>query len=511
MKQHKELKLILITFIVSVLIAYAIETVSANTSVVDLYKLTDTSTSIFPQESEGKSDKPIEVTKLYRDEKLVGIISDGSKLNEMFDKVYEEEYKAEFPDSKLGFIDDLILVKELSFNHYEDRDDEIFQYLYDEKLFAIEVNQVTFSNGAIIYVKNIDDFNKARDTFIRNFTDDKTFDAMKNNRKIESIKDYGTHDVNVEVEETVQISKGLTSKENILMNESDVLTFLSYGYNPKVEIYEVQPYDTIAGIAWHKGMDANQIKYINSDIIKDVNQVLEVGSKLRVSKFNSPFTVKITRERMTSEVVYPESTIYESDPELSEGKEVVDVVEQNGKRDVVYEDVIVNGAPKSSEEIRTQVTKEPIRGKVRYGTKVEPRIGSGNYRWPLDNANISCVYGNSCYYNHNGTDFVLNGGGFGPIYAVDRGVVSETVSGCFEGNYGCGSGWGNHIVIDHGNGYTTLYAHMATGPYFNVGDLVKRGDNIGYMGMTGTTYGPHVHLEFRYHGVRVDPCTVMGC
>ncbi|MDE8203720.1 peptidoglycan DD-metalloendopeptidase family protein [Erysipelothrix rhusiopathiae] len=258
-------------------------------------------------------------------------------------------------------------------------------------------------------------------------------------------------------------------------------------------------------------MDANQIKYINSDIIKDVNQVLEVGSKLRVSKFNSPFTVKITRERMTSEVVYPESTIYESDPELSEGKEVVDVVEQNGKRDVVYEDVIVNGAPKSSEEIRTQVTKEPIRGKVRYGTKVEPRIGSGNYRWPLDNANISCVYGNSCYYNHNGTDFVLNGGGFGPIYAVDRGVVSETVSGCFEGNYGCGSGWGNHIVIDHGNGYTTLYAHMATGPYFNVGDLVKRGDNIGYMGMTGTTYGPHVHLEFRYHGVRVDPCTVMGC
>ncbi|MDE8203721.1 hypothetical protein PT184_06185 [Erysipelothrix rhusiopathiae] len=222
MKQHKELKLILITFIVSVLIAYAIETVSANTSVVDLYKLTDTSTSIFPQESEGKSDKPIEVTKLYRDEKLVGIISDGSKLNKMFDKVYEEEYKAEFPDSKLGFIDDLILVKELSFNHYEDRDDEIFQYLYDEKLFAIEVNQVTFSNGAIIYVKNIDDFNKARDTFIRNFTDDKTFDAMKNNRKIESIKDYGTHDVNVEVEETVQISKGLTSKENILMNESDV-------------------------------------------------------------------------------------------------------------------------------------------------------------------------------------------------------------------------------------------------------------------------------------------------
>lgn len=81
----------------------------------------------------------------------------------------------------------------------------------------------------------------------------------------------------------------------------------------------------------------------------------------------------------------------------------MDVVEQNGARDVIYEDVYENGASISTKEISSKETKKPVRGVIRYGTKVEPKVGSGAWRWPLDNAYVLCGYG--CYPNHSGTDF----------------------------------------------------------------------------------------------------------
>ena len=58
--------------------------------------------------------------------------------------------------------------------------------------------------------------------------------------------------------------------------------------------------------------------------------------------------------------------------------------------------------------------------------------------------------------------------------------------------------YGNHILIDHGNGYFTLYAHLskfASG--LSVGSVVERGQQIGYIGMTGSATGPHLHYEIR--------------
>lgn len=502
MKKHKNLIMISVAFLFAIGLGYLYKSPTSASEIKTAYEAIDSSSAIFPQEVVTVNDKPVVITKLYREQKLVGVLKDSTRLQKMFDEVYENEYKEEFPDSKLGFIDDLIQVDEMSFNVYEDRDNDIFDYLYKENLFAIEANKVTFSNGAIIYVKNSEDFDSARDKFIQNFTSESTFDAIKNNKKIPAITDYGTKDIDVKVKETVKVTRGLATKDKILKNETEILTFLSYGYNPKVETYKIKPFDTLEGIAYHSGMNVNQIQSINADKIKDVNQVLEVGSELRVSKFDSPFTVTVTKQRMTTEPVYPEKTVYQSDPELAEGKEVVDIVEQNGARDVIYEDVYENGASISTKEISSKETKKPVRGVIRYGTKVEPKVGSGAWRWPLDNAYVLCGYG--CYPNHSGTDFSTHGSGYGPIYAIDRGVVTTN-------SYDPG-GWGNYIVIDHGNGYRSLYAHMASPGYFQAGQTVAKGENIGYVGMTGRTSYPHVHLEIIVGGgTRVDACGVIGC
>ncbi|EKD84971.1 MAG: lipoprotein precursor [uncultured bacterium] len=70
------------------------------------------------------------------------------------------------------------------------------------------------------------------------------------------------------------------------------------------------------------------------------------------------------------------------------------------------------------------------------------------------------------------------------------------------------SGYGNRVVIDHGNGYTSLYAHMSN-IYVSVGAIISRGQLIGQMGSTGRSTGTHLHLELRYKGIALNPLAIL--
>lgn len=95
---------------------------------------------------------------------------------------------------------------------------------------------------------------------------------------------------------------------------------------------------------------------------------------------------------------------------------------------------------------------------------------------------------------HAGLDFTANTGT--PIYATADGVVSE--AGFHTGGYG------NHVVINHGYGYETLYGHMYR-IKARKGQVVKRGEIIGYVGNTGKSTGAHCHYEVHKNGQPVDP------
>lgn len=95
---------------------------------------------------------------------------------------------------------------------------------------------------------------------------------------------------------------------------------------------------------------------------------------------------------------------------------------------------------------------------------------------------------------HTGMDFTAAIGT--PIYATGDGYVSTTESS--------GRGYGNHVVINHGYGYQTLYAHMSR-IKARRGQSVKRGEIIGYVGNTGTSTAPHLHYEVRKGGRPINP------
>ena len=127
--------------------------------------------------------------------------------------------------------------------------------------------------------------------------------------------------------------------------------------------------------------------------------------------------------------------------------------------------------------------------------------GTGSFGWPCP----SCTYITSKFgpryhpvtgayqSTHTGLDI---GAAFGAtIVAADGGTVTTA---------GVKGGYGNCVMIDHGNGYYTLYGHMSS-IAVSLGQTVSKGDTVGYVGSTGVSTGPHLHFEIRVNGVCTDP------
>ncbi len=129
--------------------------------------------------------------------------------------------------------------------------------------------------------------------------------------------------------------------------------------------------------------------------------------------------------------------------------------------------------------------------------------GTGNFGAPLS---IGGQYVSSGYYyrtnpitgaseHHGGLDIAAPGIYGASIYACDSGEVATATY-----HYS----WGNYVLIDHGNGYATLYAHMSS-IAVSEGQSVSKGQVIGYVGSTGYATGPHLHIEVWINGSRTDP------
>ena len=143
--------------------------------------------------------------------------------------------------------------------------------------------------------------------------------------------------------------------------------------------------------------------------------------------------------------------------------------------------------------------------------------GSGVFEWPEPNCGPGCMsqrfgcsyvplgyYEAGCpwpHYIHTGIDIA---GPYGSqVVAADTGVAQ-----LYPGSYG----YGNLVVMVHGNGYATYYAHLSGfAPGLSSGQVVARGTTIAFEGSTGFSTGPHLHFEIRINGAWKDPCLWLGC
>lgn len=463
-------------------------------------------TSILAQRAELTS-QPHKTVKLYASGQLIGVVQDSGKIDQLLQEVYQQEYEADFPDTRLDLGEDVVVSQEVSYYRYENIDDQICDYLREHDLFSIETYQIDFADEndvyATIYVKNLQDFYDARDQYLLNFVSQETLDLISKGQSTPELRTYGSREVSVDILETMTVSRGRASSSNILKDKQEILHYLSYGANPDVEMqyYTVEEGDLIEGVGSKNGLSAQQVVSINSDILDNVNQLVQPGTVLNVTYFQSPITVRVVMERVVKEVVYPEEPIYIEDPQLREGRYITDVEARDGSRNAFYEEVWINGENTGGTLVSSIITEQPVREQIRVGTLVIPGIGTGTFRWPVDNPRISCRWG--CYTGHRAIDIQNSYNRYGNLYAADRGTVEEASYHSINGYY---------VIINHNNGYKTYYGHMNRPAYVSVGENVEKGEVIGQIGRTGKATGPHVHFFIMENGVRRNPCDgFLGC
>ena len=310
---------------------------------------------------------------------------------------------------------------------------------------------------------------------------------------------------------TVGFNKDVTLENGIYFNESfqdeaEVENELS-GVQQQEKIYTVQAGDTLWSIAQKNDLTFRELCDLNTNFkgaALTESSNIQAGDELIVTKQEAMLEVRITKiETWQEEIPYTTETTKSN--EYNVGTKKTTQAGENGIRSVTAQRVYdTNGTQLSQQILSTEVIKEPVTEKIVVGTKKQAKTsyitGSGQFIWPVPGyRNCSRWYGGS----HKGVDICAAAGT--PIYASAGGTVTKAG----YNRAGAGNGYGNSIIISHGNGYTTLYAHCLS-LVVHAGQSVKQGQLIGYVGSTGRSSGNHCHFEIRRNGSYIAPQNVFN-
>lgn len=259
--------------------------------------------------------------------------------------------------------------------------------------------------------------------------------------------------------EVFPIEHGDVLVANMASSDGATIEYVS----SQISTYIVHSGDTLSGIADMFNVSVNTIIWAN-DITR--GQALKVGQKLVILPVSGlKYTVK--KGDTISGIV----SRYKAD--LSEVLEYNDLSSSSAL--IVGQSIVIPDAELSNVSSGSRVSSLPGGSSV--------AVSAGYYARP-----ISGGYRSQGVHGHNGIDLAAPVGT--PIRASAGGTVITSKSSGWNGGYG------NFVIISHPNGTQTLYSHMSK-VYVSVGDQVARGDNIGTIGMTGITTGPHIHFEVR--------------
>lgn len=241
-------------------------------------------------------------------------------------------------------------------------------------------------------------------------------------------------------------------------------------------VYKVEPGDTLYGIAQKFGISGETVIWANQK--EDTPDTLSIGQELLILPVSGVYhTVQ------KGDTVESVAAKYKVEPSA-----ITQFALNNLKPPytlVAGEKIIVPGGQKPYIPRRVVAYEGPVpQGASR---------GSGIFGWPA-----SGMISQKFWSGHQAID--IAGGKGSPIYAADSGYV---VMAGFSG-----SGYGNMIVLDHGNGFQTLYAHLDV-IGVRLGQSVSKGQKIGAMGTSGRTTGPHLHFEIIKGGVRRNPIGIL--
>jgi len=259
------------------------------------------------------------------------------------------------------------------------------------------------------------------------------------------------------------------------------------------QIYNVQPGDSLWTIARANDMYVSDITQTNN---LQEDAILDLGQQIILNKPQPVITV-IAQVEGTENVPIPYQTNTTNDNSITGIK--VKTEGQNGEKYVAYTATKRNGNLESKAVSEEKVLKAAVDRVVVKGSKATYQVASrggtssGRLDWPVYGS-ISQSYSG----RHSGIDIAGSTGS--AIGAAAGGTVT------FAGWQG---GYGNFVIINHGNGLVTRYAHLSK-IYVGSGDWVNQGQSIGTRGSTGRSTGPHLHFEVLQNGSFRNPINYLN-
>ena len=434
--------------------------------------------------------------KVYLDGSELGFIDSKNDLYELIDQE-QKEIKSEYGVDKVYPPKGFNINKYISYDEDFNKSKNVYNTIKNGENFTIKGYKITIKKEDQELVINVLDkkiFEESIKNIIKSFINYDEYLNYLNDTQPE-IVDVGEIIDSLYFEETITIKETLISVNDKIYTEVEDLThYLLFGDNVKAQKYTVAVGDTIASIAEANKLNSQEFLIANADLnLRDETSLLAVGEQVSIALINPVLSLTYDLTLVEDNTVYYSK---ETKYDYSKNTSYKEVTQKgvNGITRNTQKVHMVNGDIEKAVIINSVVIREPIteittRGrKYNYITSTEQGNYidlSGDWKWPTNSPYIiTSPYGYRGGSIHEGID--ITGTGYGsPIYAARAGYVTES--------YWQRTG-GNVIILDHQNGYFTMYAHLSA-RLVEQGQYVSAGMRIGSMGCSGTMCtGTHLHF-----------------
>ncbi len=449
---------------------------------------------------------PTSIYQVYLDGNKIGLINSKDDLYSLINKEQVEiknEYKVDQVYPPKGFQ----IVKKNTYDENLTSIEDIYNIIKEDKAFTVKGYTITIKSSEegveplYIYVLDEAVFKKALENIVTTFIGEERYEQYKTNTQSE-IVDVGYIIEKMYFKESITIKESyISSEEKIYTDVNELTKRLLFNENTSVKEYTVVQGDTIEKIANDNELNVNELLLVNDDIESE-DTLLAIGQKINVSLIN-PMLKLVYEELVVSDVKEYYQTEYRDDPTQYIGYKKVQTAGEDGIKRVTLRLQFINGDQSSevgfNNNVPDKIIKPVVNEVIVRGTKQNPIPGSqviiinnnSNWSWPTDSTfYTSSSFGwrtlNGIREYHDGLDIPRPAGA--PIYSALDGVVINAGWGGYAG-----SAAGYNVVVQHENGYTTVYAHCSK-IYVKNGQSVKRGQTIAAVGQTGRAFGNHLHF-----------------
>lgn len=438
-------------------------------------------------------EKLTTVYYVYMNDKYIGTVSDKSVIENIVNEKLSESKDA-YKSLNLSVASEVTYVPEQVFHsNAATNNSEVAEQVVKEIGVKADASALVIDGDPVAYVENAEMAKAVIDQLKLKYVSEAQLKALEAQKASDSstlppLKENETRILDVRLSKEVTISNGKVEPGKILSVE-DAIKLLEKGSVEEVK-YKVKEGDVLGGIAHAHNLEIKQLLAINPGLTED--SLLQIDQELNVTVLKPYAQVIVEKEYFTKEQVPFEKEVVE-DSSMFKGDTKVKQEGKDGMRAATYHISEQNGQVITKKLSKEEVLQEPVKHIVVKGTKVVPSRGEGSFIWPANGGYISSKVGHRWGRMHKGIDIARPSNR--TIKAADNGVV---VSAGYDGSFG------NKIVIDHNNGYKTIYAHLSSIDV-NVGQTVSKGSKIGVMGSTGNSTGVHLHFEIHKNGEVQNP------